>query len=409
LGYGATVPIGYLVTVTLLAWCTLFALAPPRPRESTPSNISYWFGFLVNELPFVALYCLVGSTLLAAGQGDLDSPGGWAAFGVALLATLGLVVVARRGLRAGPALDDALSEGLSAGWRSTVDAALAARLRRRLPFASILFWPFLVRRRDVERVADISYGDAGKRNQLDVYRHRSHPSDSPTLVYLHGGAFRSGRKNREARPLIYRLASQGWLCISANYRLSPAARFPDHVIDVKKVIAWVRERGREFGADPALLFVAGSSAGGQLASMAALTPNEPVFQPGFEGADTSVTAAISLYGYYGGLRTRQRSRSSPLAFVGKDAPPFFVAHGDRDTIVLVEEARLFVARLRSTSSSPVVYAELPGAQHGFDLFHSLRFEQVVDAIEAFAAWVRSSWVRSRGGTGHLARPVGGAL
>jgi acetyl esterase/lipase len=133
------------------------------------------------------------------------------------------------------------------------------------------------------------------------------------------------------------------------------------------------------------------------------------FSQVFERADTSVTAAISLYGYYGGLRTRQRSRSSPLAFVGKDAPPFFVAHGDRDTIVLVEEARLFVARLRSTSSSPVVYAELPGAQHGFDLFHSLRFEQVVDAIEAFAAWVRSSWVRSRGGTGHLARPGGGAL
>jgi hypothetical protein len=37
----------------------------------------------------------------------------------------------------------------------------------------------------------------------------------------------------------------------------------------------------------------------------------------------------------------------------------------------------------------VVYAELPGAQHAFDLFHSLRFEAVVDGIEAFAAWVRS--------------------
>jgi acetyl esterase/lipase len=123
-----------------------------------------------------------------------------------------------------------------------------------------------------------------------------------------------------------------------------------------------------------------------------------VFQPGFERADTSVAAAISLYGYYGGLRTRERSRSSPLAFIGTDAPPFFVAHGDQDTIVLVEDARLFVERLRSTSSSPVVYAELPGAQHGFDLFHSVRFEQVVEAIEAFAAWVRSMRVRSRGET-----------
>jgi acetyl esterase/lipase len=66
-----------------------------------------------------------------------------------------------------------------------------------------------------------------------------------------------------------------------------------------------------------------------------------------------------------------------------------VAHGDRDTVVLVEDARRFVRRLRSASSNPVVYAELPGAQHGFDLFHSIRFETVVDAVEAFAAWVRS--------------------
>ena len=57
--------------------------------------------------------------------------------------------------------------------------------------------------------------------------------------------------------------------------------------------------------------------------------------------------------------------------------------------MLVEDARRFVERLRSASSHPVVYAELPGAQHSFDLFHSLRFEAVVDGIEAFAAWVRS--------------------
>jgi acetyl esterase/lipase len=78
------------------------------------------------------------------------------------------------------------------------------------------------------------------------------------LIHLHGGGFGSGRKNREARPLIYRLASQGWVCVSANYRLRPAARFPDQLIDVKKVIAWVREHGAEYGADPARVFVAGS-------------------------------------------------------------------------------------------------------------------------------------------------------
>jgi acetyl esterase/lipase len=382
-------PFGYLVTVTFVAGCTLLALAPPRPRHSSPSNKSFWFGYLLNELPFLAFYWLLASTLLAFGQGDLASPGGWAALGVAVLTTVGLVIVAWRGLWAGPAVDHALDEGLGGGWRATVEPELAARLRRHLPWARILLWPLPLRRRDVERVANLRYGDAGNQNLLDLYRHRSHPAASPTLVYFHGGGFRSGGKHREARPLIHRLASQGWVCVSANYRLSPTARFPDHHVDAKKVIAWVRDHGPRYGADPTLLFVAGSSAGGHLAALAALTPNDPTFQPGFEDADTSVTAAICLYGYYGPLDTSQPVPSSPEAYVRADAPPFLVAHGDKDTIVLVEDARGFVARLRNTSLDPVVYAELPGGQHTFDLVGSLRFEQVVDGIEAFTAWVRS--------------------
>ena len=66
-----------------------------------------------------------------------------------------------------------------------------------------------------------------------------------------------------------------------------------------------------------------------------------------------------------------------------------LVHGDRDTLVLVEDARAFVARLRSASDGPVVYAELPDAQHTFDLFHSIRCEAVVDAVETFAEWAAS--------------------
>jgi acetyl esterase/lipase len=383
------VPFGYVFSTGLLALATLFALAPPRPRRSSATNKSYWLGFLPNELPFVAFFVLLASTLLALGQGDLNTPVGWVGFTLAVLATVGLVLVVRRALTTSTAIDRALSEGLGANCRSEIDPRLAARLRRRLPFARILFAPFLHHRRDVERVANIRYGTAGKWNLLDLYRHRSHPSGAPTLVYVHGGAFRSGRKSREGLPLIYRLASQGWVCISANYRLSPSARFPDHLVDVKKVIAWVRGHGHDYGADPAVLFVAGSSAGGHLASMAALTPNDPAFQPGFEDADTAVTAAVSLYGFYGSPGTDWPRPSSPMAYVRADPPPFFLAHGDLDTVVIVEDARRFVELLRTTSANPVVYAELSGAQHSFDLFHSIRFETVVDGIEAFAAWVRS--------------------
>jgi acetyl esterase/lipase len=130
------------------------------------------------------------------------------------------------------------------------------------------------------------------------------------------------------------------------------------------VIAWAREHAREYGADPALVFVAGSSSGAQLAALAAFTRNDPAYQPGFEHADTSVSAAICLQGYYG-------------------------QPGDQDSVAPAATARLFAARLRAASSNPVVYAGLPGGQHGFDRFHSLRFDRVVEGIEGFAAWVRS--------------------
>ena len=242
---------------------------------------------------------------------------------------------------------------------------------------------------------------AGRRNLLDPYRHRARPSGGPVLIHLHGGGYYRGRKNSQSLPLLYRLASQGWVCVSANYRLRPAAQHPDHLIDLKKVIAWVRAHGHEYGADPGLLFVSGSSAGAHMASLAALTPNDPSFQPGFEDADTSVTAAIGLNGWYGGYYG-QEDASSPLAHVRPDAPPFFIAHGDHDTVAPVEVARYFAGKLGNVSTNPVVYAELPGAQHAFDLFGSLRFERVVDAIEAFTAWVRSRQARSD----HDLRPEG---
>ena len=111
-------------------------------------------------------------------------------------------------------------------------------------------------------------------------------------------------------------------------------------------------------------------------------------QPGFEDADTSITAGIGLYGYYGPLTDEEGPPSTPLAYDG-DAPPFFVFHGDHDTYTAPEGARALVDHLRDGSSSPILYAELPGAQHSFDLFHSVRFETVIDGIEAFAAWIRS--------------------
>jgi hypothetical protein len=174
------VPIGYLVTSALVALCTLFAVLSPR-RPRTLAAMSFRIGLVLNELPFVAFYWLLASTLLAILQGDVDSPGGWAALSLAVLATVGLVVVARRGQRAGLAVDNAMAEGLGAGWRTAISTDLAPRLRTRLPWARILFGPFFVRRGDVERVANISYGDAGERNLRRV------PPSLPSIERPHPG------------------------------------------------------------------------------------------------------------------------------------------------------------------------------------------------------------------------------
>ncbi|MGW0694110.1 alpha/beta hydrolase [Streptomyces sp. NPDC002738] len=382
-------PMGYVATTALFAWCTFFAVvAPRRPRPL--ATMSFWFGLGLNEVPFVGIYVLVASTALAAAQGDLESPGAKVTTAVAAVVTVGLAVSAWRGLRTDQVVGQALEQGLGTGWRDRVHVPL----RRHRPWARILLLPGLMRQRDVQRIPNIGYGDAGRRNLLDIYRRRDTPQNAPVLIYFHGGHYTSGAKNREARPLLYRLAGQGWVCISANYRLRPQTTFPGHQIDAKKVIAWVREHAAEYGADPSRLFVAGSSAGSNLASLCALTPNDPVFQPGFESADTSVTAAICLYGYYGHFFGEEPdetpSPNQPYAYLNPGAPPFLIAHGTKDALATVEGARNFVAQLRRVSDSTVVYAELPGGQHAFDLFHSPRFEAVVGGVEAFAAWVMAA-------------------
>lgn len=87
---------------------------------------------------------------------------------------------------------------------------------------------------------------------------------------------------------------------------------------------------------------------------------------------------------------RPGPRVVPLGHLRPDAPPYFVAHGDHDTVAPLDVVLPLVEGLRRTSRSPVVHAELPGAQHGFDLYHSVRFETLINGVEAFTAWVRTS-------------------
>jgi acetyl esterase/lipase len=234
-------------------------------------------------------------------------------------------------------------------------------------------------------------------------------------VYIHGGAWIIGDKREQGLPLLHELARRGWVTVTINYRLSPKATWPDHIVDCKRALVWVREHIAEYGGDPGFIAVSGGSAGGHLSSLLALTPGDADFQPGFEGADASVDACVPFYGVYDmtagwgtsrcddGLLTLLERRvfkrriaddpsvfedASPLHRVNVDAPPFFVVHGTNDTLVPVADARAFVAALRSVSKAVVVYAELPYTQHAFDVLPSVRSAHAVAAVVRFLEGVR---------------------
>ncbi len=374
-------PVGYVITLLIIGLCLLSALAPirrPRPLR----EVSFRLGVILNEAPFLVFALLLLSTVLALVEGDLDAPWAWALLAVALLEAAGLLVVLRRGLAAGPAVRAALDAGLGTGRAASAPAGSGDRPG----VARILALPVPITFRGRER--NVPYGDAGRENLLDVYR-PLRGRGGPLLIFMHGGGYHGGTKSRESRALFSRLTRRGWTCVSANYRLRPKAGFREHLVDMKKVIAWSREHGPGYGADPDNLFVAGSSAGGHLAALAALTQNDPDLQPGFERSDTAVSGAICLSAYLGNYygAAARGERTSPFDFIRSGPPPFFIAHGELDSSVPAERARAFAAALdravTGPDDGPIVYAELPGGQHSFDLLHSFRYEAVIDGIVAF--------------------------
>ncbi len=366
---------GYAISVVFVAIFVGLGLRP-RPTNGPRVTPSFVLATVSSELPIPMLVLIVGPTVLAASEGDLDSPMGKALLGVAVLTVVGIGVSVVLAARTVGVLESALRSGLDADVRLSRGLELGV-------LARVLLAPVRWRRRDVVRVRDVRYGPAaGKANLLDVYRPRAQSKAGPVLVHFHGGGFFSGVKSREARLLLERFASRGWVCVSANYRLHPA-QFPDPVVDAKRVIGWLRTNAEAYGADSSVVLVVGGSAGGHLAMMCALTGNDPRFQPGFEDVDTRISGAVGLYGYYGPASGGDEP-SSPADYLRPQAPPIMLVHGARDPMSPVRAARDFASELRATSQSPVVWAELPGGLHTFDRFASIRSAGVVIGVEAFA-------------------------
>jgi len=401
----------YLALGSLSLYCVFTAVVKARRLYFfVPAYfLSAW---LCGELAFIHLLWQLVLSLLFGLSGGFDDPDGQLGLMLFILSWLGLLYLHAQSMNSASVLHGALHTGLGDNYRGDIPAHRHAVLREDMESEDWLR-PFHMRRSGVRVHRDIAYAEGGKRNLLDIYQPtESREGGFPVLLQVHGGAWMIGEKQQQGLPLMYHLAQRGWLCVACNYRLSPKDAFPAHIIDVKRSIAWVREHAEEFGGNPDFIAITGGSAGGHLSSLAALTANRVDWQPGFEDIDTSVAAAVPFYGVYD-LLDREKIRgamsmesflskhvmkqspsqnrqlwedASPVSHVSSKAPPLFVIQGTHDSLVWVEEARSFVRCLHGESEQAVAYAELPGAQHAFDVFHSVRTEHVLNAVSEFLEW-----------------------
>lgn len=404
-------PAGYARRQVALAALAFNAVRPMKRGWSSIPGFA--LGWPVSELaPHLLGAALVDTAAELTVRPGRSSRLGLAAGAVAA-GLLGYTIAGAR--RTGTQLDDALRSSIGDGYLDEID--LPGRIDLRLPRGSVVR-PFNFRARDIEVLRDVPYTEGGRRAHLDIRRPKSaNLADAPVLIQIHGGGWTIGNKEQQGLLLMNRMAQQGWVCVSANYRLAPGHRFPTQIIDVKRAIAWVHENIKEYGGDPSYVVITGGSAGGHLAALAALTPGLAAYQPDFEESDTSVAACVPFYGVYdlGGITESRAAidmrdrflgprvfgkdprthlddfvQASPLANVTEHTPDFFVIHGRNDTVVSVNQARAFVAALQEKSDASVTYAELPGAQHAFDVFSSIRSQHTIAAVQRWLQWHRAT-------------------
>lgn len=407
-----------------LAWSALRALSALNARTSIArdgwaSIPSFAFGLVPSELPLQHAAAFGASAAVGVARGVHKTTAGKLGLGLTVAAAAGLWQIHEQSKDAGRLVELALVDELGADHRGRMASNPLAPTTTQAP---LLPSP-KVRAKYVvgPDAGHVAYGEFGRRTTLDVWKRPDLPADAkaPVLIQVHGGAWMTGDKEGQAYPLMAHMVERGWVVVSITYRLSPRASWPDHIVDVKRAIAWVKDHIANHGGDPDWVAITGGSAGGHLCSLAALTPNDPQFQPGFEDADTSVRAAVPFYGVYDWTnrdgtgradvesfleeRVLKVSRAdapdvweqaSSMTHVGADAIPFMILHGTNDSLVPVEQARAMVDMMRKVSQEPVVYVEFPGAQHAFDAFGSNRTIASIEGIERFLNVVRAQSSRA---------------
>ncbi len=257
---------------------------------------------------------------------------------------------------------------------------------------------------------DLEYARVGDRSLfLDLYQpETASDSASPTVIWVHGGAWRSGSKKDVP---VARWLDQGLAIASVDYRLSPEATFPAQVHDIKAAIRFLRAHADKYRLDPSRFIVAGSSAGGHLAALVGVTGgvSELEGEVGeFGSTDSGVQGIVSFYGASNlqtilsqstehGLSVRipalqlllggqpnekpeLAKLASPVAHVDASDPPLWLIHGDADPQMPIEQSFELLQAYKNQSLSVELDVVAGGKHGGSEFFQAERLNRLSDSI-----------------------------
>jgi acetyl esterase/lipase len=239
----------------------------------------------------------------------------------------------------------------------------------------------------IEEFKNIEYKNVGSKSlQLDIYRPKDLEEPRPVMIFIHGGAWRSGKRS-DYLPYLIDYAEKGFVTATVSYRLVKEAVFPAAVQDVNCGVKWIRDHASEYGIDTSRVVLIGGSAGGHLAMMIGYGGDEAFFNDECDLQNSSdVDVVINLYGPVDlttpyAVSTYQVKDflnttfdedpdvfklASPRTHISDDDPPTLIFQGTIDSLVPVSQADSLDVWL-DKAGVPHEYHRLKGWPHTMDL------------------------------------------
>ncbi len=245
----------------------------------------------------------------------------------------------------------------------------------------------------------VVFGQGGGRDlRCDIFTPPDERRDRPAILLVHGGGWFQGDRS-QLRGYGIQFARYGFVCVSAEYRLSGEAKWPAQIHDVKAALRYMRANADQLGIDSNKICVSGNSAGAHLSLMVGATPNVDVFEGkgGHPGVGTDAAAVVAIYpptllrvgnaddaiaALLGPKASRDsEDAASPITYVHRNFPPTLLIHGNADDIVPIE-ASFSMYRALADVGAAVELHTYDGAPHAFDAVPELG-RQVTDIIALF--------------------------